>query len=728
MKEKSSKILYMSTFPPRECGIATFTQDLTKAFDNKFAPIIKSKILAMNNDDTNIYNYHSDVIYEVSDTDISEYIEMAKEINKKKSIKLVCVQHEFGIFGGEYGSYLIAFLEVINKPVVITFHSVLPGPNEKLKKVVCAIAEKVHHIVVMTEKGIDILRNDYGIKTDIKLIPHGIPSIDFEKSTKEKTKLGYKNKILLSSFGMMNSGKGYEYVIDALAEVVKKFPNLLYIIVGETHPVIRKKEGEKYRNFLEKKVIDLGLKNNVKFYNKYVKLNEIISYLIATDLFICSNQEPNQITSGTLVYALGAGRAVVSTPFPHASDIINHERGILTKFGDSDSFKQAIIKVLSDNKLKEKMEKNAYSYTRHMTWPNVALSYRNMFNTYLDTQEKYDTTFPKIKLTHLAKMTDNFGILQFVTHTTPDKSSGYTLDDNARAMIAICMHYEKFKDKSKLKLIKTYLDFIKYVQKENGKLYNFVDYNKNINMDHWTDDAHGRALWSLGFLMSIKSLPLNLREEAEEIFKASLKVVDDMQSPRAIAFTIIGLYFYNKVKPNQELISKIKTHSDFLLRIYNETSCTEWKWFERYLTYSNSKLPESLLFAYLATKDKKYLKVALTTLDFLINITFSEDRFAPIGHDGWYIRHGHKAHFDQQPVDTASMVQTLILANEITADKKYLKDANTAFKWFLGNNALNQTVYDDSTGGCYDGLGESSVNLNQGAESTISYLLARLSL
>ncbi len=728
MKEKSSKILYMATFPPRECGIATFTQDLTKAFDNKFAPLTKSKIIAMNNNGTNIYNYSDDVIYEISDTDIAEYINTAKEINKKDSIKLVCIQHEFGIFGGEYGSYLIAFLEVINKPVVITFHSVLPKPDEKLKRVVRAIAEKSHHIVVMTEKAISILRKDYDIKTDIRLVPHGIPSIDFETSEREKAKLGYKDRILLSSFGMMSSGKGYEFVIDALPDVVRKYPSLLYIIVGETHPVIRKREGEQYRNMLEKKVKDLGLEKNVKFYNKYVKLSEIISYLTATDIFICSNQAPKQITSGTLVYAMGAGRAVVSTPFLHASDIVNHERGILTEFEDSESFKKAILKVLSNKKLKEKMEKNAYSYTRHMTWPNVALSYMDIFNTYLDTHEKYDTNFPKIKLTHLAKMTDEFGMLQFVTHTTPDTDSGYTLDDNARAMIAACMHYEKFKDESRLKLIKTYMGFIKFVQQEDGRLYNFVDYDRKINKDHWTDDAHGRALWALGFLMSVRSLPLNLREKAEEIFKAALDLVDDMQSPRAVAFTIMGLYYYNKAKPNRKLVSKIKSYSDFLVKIYKETSCSEWKWFEASLTYSNSRLPESLLFAYMATKDKRYLDVALSALDFLISITFSEDSFAPIGHDGWYIRHGHRAHFDQQPVDTASMVQTLILANEITGDKKYLKNAKIAFQWFLGNNALNQVVYDDSTGGCYDGLGKSSVNLNQGAESTISYLLARLSL
>ncbi|MBU1199813.1 MAG: glycosyltransferase [Nanoarchaeota archaeon] len=724
---KPAWILYIGTFPPRECGIATFTKDLATAMDKQFSPLIKSKILAMNDDSTNIYNYPKDVILEISDTDISEYIETAKMINKMDAVKMVSIQHEFGIFGGEYGSYLIAFLEILEKPVFITFHCVLPNPDDKLKKVVYSLAEKSESIIVMTKKGIDILRNDYGIKTDIKLIPHGIPSVAFNSSQKEKTRLSYKNRIILSSFGMMNFNKGYEYVIDALPKVVEKFPNVLYLIVGETHPIVRKKEGEQYRNFLESKVKELSLQKHVKFYNKYVKLSEIIRYLEATDIYMCSNNNPNQITSGTLAYALGVGRAVISTPFLHAKDIITPERGILVNFKDKDSFSDAILKILSDPALKEQMGKNAYSYTRHMTWPNVALSYMDLFNKYLNITDKYEKSFPKIKLNHLIRLTDDFGIFQFVNYTRPDKTDGYTLDDNARAMIVCCMHYNKFRNDIQLQHIKTYLNFIKYVQ-QDGRLFNFVDNNRKINIEHWTDDAHGRALWALGFLTSIKSIPQELKDEAEQVFKKSLDIANKIKSPRSVAFMILGLYFYNKAKPSSEVVANIKMLADHLINIYSDNSSDEWQWFETYLTYSNSKLPESLFYAYLATKDKKYLYIAKLTLNFLISITFENNRFAPIGHDGWYIKGGQKSHFDQQPVDTASMVQTLILAKEVTGEEKYMKNAITAFQWFLGNNILKQMVYDEQTGGCHDGVGKSSVNLNQGAESTISYLIARLTL
>ncbi|MFH1664100.1 MAG: glycosyltransferase family 4 protein [archaeon] len=381
-KKKSLGILYMGTFPPRECGIATFTRDLTNAMDKKFSPIIKSRILAMNDNSTATYNYPKNVLLNISDDNISEYIDTAKKINKMDSIKLVNIQHEFGIFGGQCKDYLNAFLDTINKPVVITFHSILPEPDSKLKKVVQCLAKKSSCLVVMTKNAVEILRNDYGIKTPIEVIPHGIPTVSFGSNAKEKKKIGYKNNIILLTFGMLNAGKGCEYVIDALPKLTKKFSNLLYLIVGETHPIVRQNEGEKYRNFLKNKVKELGLQKNVKFYNKYVKLSEIVQYLKAADIYICSNNDPYQAVSGTLAYAMGCGRAVISTPFVHAIEAVNPKRGILVEFNNPHSFENAIMKLLSDPKLKEKMERNAYSYTRHMTWPNIALSNIKVFNKY----------------------------------------------------------------------------------------------------------------------------------------------------------------------------------------------------------------------------------------------------------------------------------------------------------------------------------------------------------
>ncbi|MFX0138859.1 MAG: glycosyltransferase, partial [Candidatus Hodarchaeota archaeon] len=368
-------ILYLGTYPPRECGIATFTKDLTIAMDSKFSPSLKSKIIAMTNRSLNFYNYSEDVLFEIKDDDGTSYIEIAKKINKIKNVELINIQHEFGIFGGEYGEDLISFITHMEKPVVITFHTIIPNPNKKLKKIIRKLASKVKYIIVMAKIGIDILRDDYGIDNKMIFIPHGTPAVPFISSIKMKKMLGYEDKIILSSFGMMNPGKGYEYILEALPEVIEKFPNVIYLIIGATHPIVKQNEGEKYRNYLEKKVNELRLQNNVIFCNKYVTLEEIVQLLLASDIYISSNLNPNQIVSGTLAYAMACGKVVISTQFLHAKDAIIPERGILINFRDPKSYIDAIIKVLLNPELKEQLERNIYAYTRNTIWSNIALAY-----------------------------------------------------------------------------------------------------------------------------------------------------------------------------------------------------------------------------------------------------------------------------------------------------------------------------------------------------------------
>ncbi len=723
-KRDNFTILFMGSYPPRECGIATFTKDLTSSIDKRFSPKIKTKILAINKNGSNIYNYPKKVIFQISDNDIKDYIEMAKKINMSKDIKLVCIQHEFGIFGGEYGDYLLTFLEIIEKPVIITFHSIVPNPNERLKKVVGAIAEKVRLIVVMTKKGIGILRKDYNLQTPIKIIPHGIPNVSFEEQIKEKKNMGFGDRIILSSFGLMNRGKGYEYVIEALPEIIKKYPKLLYLIVGETHPVIRKKDGEEYRNYLEQKVKDLHLEKHVKFYNKYLKLEEIIKYLKASDIYISSGLDPNQITSGTLAYALGCGRAVVSTPFLHAQDCIRNDTGLLVEFKNPKSYEKAIITILNSSEIKNELEKNSYIKTRYMTWENVSLSYGKLFRDVLKIPNVHH--FPRININHMFRMTDDFGIIQFAKKHVPDIESGYTLDDNARALIACALHYSYFKEFRTLQFLKIYLDYIKYVQDSDSRLYNHVDKNKKINFEEWSEDAQGRAIWALGILIKNKSIPEDFKRDARKILIDSLPVIMRMQSPRSIAFSLIGLCY---AQESQALDFKphIIKLADWLVSAFNSNSVEDWKWFEPYLTYSNSKLPESLFLAYNITDNNQYLKTAEVSLRFLISQTFNNSTFAPIGQKNWYIKGQKRSYFDQQPIEASYMVQTLLVAYKFTNTNYYKKRALDAFQWFFGKNALNQVLYNESTGGCYDGLGNRSVNINQGAESTLSYLIARLS-
>jgi len=729
---KQPVILYLSSFPPRQCGIATFTQDLTNAMDKELNPGIKNKILAINDNGTSIYNYPKKVIMQIYETKMEDYLNTANEINKNRAIKLVNIQHEYGLYGGDWGDYILPFLEIINKPIITTFHTVLPKPKERLIKLTKLISEKSKAIIVMTENAKRILVKNYNInKNKISVIPHGVHHIPFPSKSKAKNKINLSGHIILSTFGMLNKDKGIEYAIEALPEIIKDHPNILYLIIGATHPVVRKEEGEAYRNKLKKLVNKLNLKDNVKFYDKYLELHELIDYLKATDIYISPSLNPEQAVSGTISYALSCACPIVSTNNQYAKDVINDERGILVKFKNSLEIKNALLTLINNKKLRNEMKKNSYFYSRHMTWQNVALSYFNNFNEYAKIVPREIGKWPPINLTHIKKLTDDYGIIQFAIHTKPDIHSGYCLDDNARALLACAIYYDFKTSDNILNLIKIYLNFIKSTQKINGKFYNFIGYNKNI-LEHGesSEDSYGRAIWALGYIIYQKKLPDEIKRKAEKIFIKALPHSKNLISPRAIAFTILGLYYIVKnsgEKKYNEIIIKL---SNKLIKKYLESNKIDkkWNWFEDFLTYSNYKMPECLFRAYELTKNKIYLNIAKNSINFLNSITFEKKYFSPIGQDGWYFRNGKRAYFDQQPEDSASAVEGLISAYEITKNKTYLDKANIAYEWFLGKNHLNQMVYDEATGGSYDGLGKNSINFNQGAESTLSYLLARLAM
>jgi glycosyltransferase involved in cell wall biosynthesis len=725
-KKIVNNILYISTFPPRECGLATFTKDLTDALDKKFNPAVKTKILAINNERTDIYNYDSNVMGQIAATDIEDYIISANKINQDSKVKLIHVQHEFGIFGGENGNHLIPLFQVIKKPVIITFHSVNPKPTRNLKHVVQFITKNVKAVIVMNELSKEILEKEYEIeKSKVFIIPHGIPQITFSNGEKEKEELGIKGKNVLTTFGFLSRGKGIEYAIRALPAIVRRFPNTLYLIIGATHPIVRKFEGESYRNFLKKEVEQLKLKNHVKFYNKYLNLAEIISYLKATDIYISSSINMNQSVSGTLSYALGCGRPVISTASSYAKSIITPGKGILVKPKDSKAITKALLLLLKDPAYRKQIAHNAYIETRHMLWPNVALAHFDLYQKYisLSPEEK----LPPIHLKHLSTLTDTFGIIQFAKHTKPDKRYGYCIDDNSRALIVAAKYWAHSNDKQAIGLLQTYLSFVKFAQKPNGKFANFITSKKTIKEINISEDSIGRVTWALGYLISQTVLPQHIRNQAEKIFRKTVPALETLKSTRAIAFAIIGLYFYKQTYPShyKDIFEKLR---DSQINRFLQTASKEWGWFEDFLTYSNSKIPESLFYAYLITGKKICLDIAEKSLNFLIGITFNKDYFSPIGQEGWYFRFGKRAYFDQQPEDTSSMVQTLVVAYQITKREIYKNYALQAFQWFLGKNHLKQVVYDEVTGGCYDGLGRYSLNINQGAESTISYLLARLAI
>ena len=718
----------MSTFPPRECGIATFTKDLIDSMDKKFNPALKSEVLAINDNGSSIYNYDGKVSFQLDQNDMEGYISIAKKINDREDIKIVNVQHEFGIFGGNAGDHLLPFLEKVKKPIVVTFHSVVPNPDENKKRIVAHIFRKASAIVVMAKESVRILKKGYGVNDSNKIffVPHGVPQVPFDsKNSKEKVHL--EGRIILSTFGLMNKGKGIEYAIKALPPIVRKFPQLIYLIIGETHPQVRKREGESYRNSLVNLVEELGLSDNVRFYNKYLTLAEIIAYLNATDIYISPSLDENQIVSGTLSYALGCGKAIVSTPTVYAKEVLAKNRGILVDFRNPETMGNVIFTLLSDSKLKKELEKNAYELGRKMIWPNVAAEYLRVLNKVTRLREDTVKKFPAIKLSHLISLTDNVGVIHHAKHSIPNRKTGYTLDDNARALIAATKHYNIFKSQKNVELIKTYLSFLHYAQKENGIFHNLLDYERKFLDEEGSEDSYGRALMASGFVVS-SSVPENIRATAKFIFDNAVRSVYQLKFLRAKAFSIIGLYHYFKKYKNKDIVEKAKMLADSLADAYRENSANEWKWFEPYLTYSNGKLPESMFLAHSITKDKKYLEIAKESLDFLSKTLIVNGKLVLIGNRGWYYKEGERAFYDQQPVDAASMVHSFLTAYKITKRKAYYSNAVLAFNWFLGKNSLNQMIYDEATGGCFDGLSQDTLNLNQGAESTISYLLARLSL
>lgn len=733
-KPKAPCILYVSSFPPRECGIATFTEDLTNAIDKEFNPGIKSKILAINDNGTSIYNYPRKVIMQINESEMDNYIKRAYEINERPEIKLVNIQHEYGLFGGEQGEYLMPFLELLKKPFIITMHTVLPEPDEKMQNVGRIISEKAKAVVVMTKTAKDILSTTYGIDPEkIHIIPHGVHHIPFPSKSRAKRKLNLSGRLVLSTFGMISRDKGIEYAIEALPKIVEKYPQTLYLILGATHPSVRREEGENYRNKLKKLVEKHKLENNVKFYNRYLDLSELIDYLKATDIYIYPMLSREQASSGSLSYAMSCGCPTIATKSQYALSVLNDERGRLVRFRNSEDIEKALLELIKNKSLRKEMKQNTYFYTRQMTWQNVALSYFSLFNEYAKIVPREKDKIPHIKLDYIKNLTDKFAMIQFAVHTKPDLHSGYCLDDNARALLGCVKAYELNKRKSTLFLIEKYLDFIQFVQKENGKYYNFVNYQRNYTDNGESEDSFGRAIWGLGVLIASPAIPRAIKEKADAIFRKSLKWLNELGSLRAIAFAIIGLSEVIKHEDRHELKKYVKQLADKLVQRHQAQSeasqDANWAWFEDCLTYSNYKLPEAMFRAYDITGSEEYKAIAEKSLRFLNKVTFeTKEFFSPIGQDGWYFRNGKRSYYDQQPEDAATAVECLAKAFEITKNKEYQNKSWLAFQWFLGKNHLNQMVYDEATGGCYDGLGKFSLNFNQGAESSLSYFLARLAI
>lgn len=746
-RPEKALIAYVGTFPPRECGIATFTEDLVNALDELLLPTVGSKIFAMNASSVARYNYPKKVLFQISQDSEQEYAEAAAKINRLKSIAAVSIQHEFGIYGGEYGANLLKFLATVTKPIVVTMHTVLPSPDERMRSVVRSIGEHSQVIVTMTFQSKKILIEEYGLPEDsVVVIPHGIHHRPYVRSKHIKSVLGFSGRTVLSTFGLINKGKGIEYVIEALPEVVKKFPEVLYIIFGMTHPVVLRQEGETYRNFLIQRVFELGLTKHVRFYNQYFSLDKLLQFLEATDVYLSTSLNPAQAVSGTLSYALGAGRPVISTSFAQAKEDVTGDVGTLVEFQSREAYTHAIIDMLGDEERRIQLGKNAYFKTRRMTWSNVAIEYLRLFSRFSPALAKVSEQkgLPRIKLDHLERMTDGFGMVQFAKLAEPDLSSGYTLDDNARALIFVSEYLELLSRRKQAgagssqkkvlaELADIYLGFFEQMECPDGYFDNYATgartKDEQFNLKDDLDDTNGRAVYALAVAACSGSMPKHAREKARQILERSLKQSISLSHLRALSFYVKGLARLCAAEMNFDGIDirkLLENYCDRLVELYRQNSSEKWQWFEPQLTYSNATLPEALLLGYKATGCQEYFEVGRKTLDFLVQETFSEKIYIPVGQAGWYSKGGEKHIFDQQPEDVAAMVVALKTAYGMTRDRQYRTRMRQSFNWFLGDNVLYQVVYDQITGGCYDGVREQYINLNQGAESTVSYLLARL--
>lgn len=722
-----SKIVFVSSFPPTQCGIATFTQDLTNAIAHVCGESIECVICDLTDKPKSAKN----ISFTLNPKIKEDYKRVALEINKDNSIKLVHIQHEFGLFGGGYGNYLLEFLAAINKPVAFTFHSVISNPNLELKSFVQILVSYAASVFVMTKQSQKILMEDYGINEDIiHFMPHGTHIVKYKNPDELKKKFHFENRTILSTFGLLGEGKSIETALKALPEIIEHTPNILYLVIGKTHPNNIKNNIDEYRNYLETLVNDLGLQNHVIFINRYLELQELLDYLLVTEIYLFTSKDPNQAVSGTFSYAMSCACPIIATSIPHTREVLTSDVGLIFEIGNSDQLAKATKQLLSNNEMRESMAFRAFQKTRESSWENIAIKHIHIYGKSVSQFLEIDYDYPAIKLDHIKKMTTPLGIIQFSKISIPDISSGYTLDDNARALIAMCLHYKLFRKKEDLKYINTYLDFIKLCQQPKGTFINYIDKNGNEHLKNTymhIEDSNARAIWALGTVISLKEyLPHETVVNAFNCFVKCLSWSRNIKSPRSIGFAIKGLYLYHSVTNDIQAVSIIKKLGKNLLEDYYLNVAEDWDWFEDKLTYANSILPEAMLYAYLITEEPIFKKVANKSFDFLLSKIFVNGDFKVISNNGWHHKNKEPEKYGEQPIDVAYTILTLDIFHKTFGIKKYENMMKVAFSWFLGRNHLKQTIYNPITGGCYDGLEKDNVNLNQGAESTICYLIARL--
>ncbi len=735
-----NRIAFIGNYLPRQCGIATFTTDLCEAIAAEYH---ETACIALPVNDIEAgYSYPPRVRFELTEKDINSYSRAADFLNIS-SVDLVCLQHEYGIFGGKAGSHILALLRELRMPIVTTLHTILKNPEPDQRRVLEEVAALSDRLVVMSERGSEFLQKIYNVVPEkIDLIPHGIPDVPFVDPSFNKDLFGVEGKIVLLSFGLLSANKGIETVISAMPEIVAHYPNSVYIVVGATHPHVIQREGETYRLSLQRLAQQKGVESNVIFYNRFVSLEELVEFIGAADIYITPYLNEAQITSGTLAYTLGAGKAVISTPYWYAQEMLENGRGVLVPFRDHEALAKEVINLLDNEAERHAMRKRAYKFGRAMIWSEVAQRYMESFKRaraerrhYVPAGfiskalDKYPGELPLLKLDHLNRMTDTTGMFQHALFTVPNYSHGYTTDDNARALLVSILLHELGRRES-LGLASRYLAFLGFAYNDQTQRFrNFMDFQRNWLEDLGSDDSHGRALWALGTVLNHSDTPA-FNSMAGWLFEETLPAILTTTSPRAWAFALIGIYEYSQKYDGDSRAGKVRDElAGRLLTLYQNNRSEKWRWFEKGLSYCNAALPHALLACGKIIPDRAMTDAGLESLNWLADLQRADaGHFVPIGSNGFYQRGKERARFDQQPVEAQAMVSACLEAFRVTKDKFWNREARRAFEWFLGRNDLDLPVYDPTTGGCRDGLHSDRVNENQGGESTLAFLQSLLEL
>jgi glycosyltransferase involved in cell wall biosynthesis len=735
---KVRKIAFVGDHLPRKCGIATFTSDLLAAVASAHP---ESQCLAVSvNDIPEGYEYPEVVRFEIEEQDLSSYLRAADFLNIS-NVDMVCLQHEFGIFGGPAGGHILAFLRELRMPVVTTLHTVLRDPRPDQRRVMQELISLSTRLVIMAERGRTMLKEIYDAPpAKIDLIAHGIPDVGFVDPTYFKDQFGVEGKVVLLTFGLLSPNKGIENVLNALPDILKEFPEVVYIVLGATHPNELREHGEAYRVSLELLAKKNKIEKNVIFYNRFVDLENLKEFIGAADLYITPYLNEAQITSGTLAYTFGSGKAVVSTPYWHATELLADDRGVLVPFGDAPAIAREVMALLRDDTRRHAMRKNAYRLGREMIWSNVAQLYMRSFEAarlqgaarsrkslMTKTLDMRPRELPELKLDHLMRMTDSTGVFQHAIFGVPNFSQGYCTDDNARAFILAVLLSELGEDPECARtLATTSAAFLHHAfDPKTKRFHNHMSFERGWLDPQGSDDCQGRALWALGIGVG-RSPFRSFQMMAGQLFAEALPALMELTSPRAWAFGLIGIHEYLRRLSGDSLVNQTRVAlTGRLMDHFERSSHQDWRWFEEELSYDNAKLAHALILSGSATGQTGVFERGLEALRWLNEIQTSEKgHFRPIGSNGFYRRGGSRAAFDQQPIEAQAMASACLEAYRATSDMWWFEQAQRAFDWFIGWNDLGLELYSPESGGCGDGLHVDRVNGNQGAESTLAFLLS----